>query len=41
MNQRNYFHTPLAVRTGLAFIFGRRVFLYDSGIAAIISTKRG
>lgn len=33
--------TPLAVRTGLALIFGRRSFLYDSGIAAIISTKRG
>ncbi len=33
--------TPLAVRIGFALIFGRRIFLYDSGIAAIISTKRG
>lgn len=32
---------PLAVRTGLALIFGRRTFLCDSGIAAMISTKRG
>ena len=33
--------TPLAVRTGFALIFGRRIFLYDSGIAAMISTRRG
>ncbi len=32
---------PLAVLTGFAFNRGRRLFLYLSGMAAIISTNLG
>ena len=35
------FRTPLAVRIGLAFSFGRSAFLSSSGIALMISTSLG
>lgn len=33
--------TPLAVRIGRAFSFGSSAFLYSSGIALMMSTRRG
>src|SRR6266540_6265157 len=33
--------TPLAVRMGRAFSFGSKAFLYSSGMALMMSTRRG